>query len=378
MADLGNIDVHGFASQGYMETTDYNYITPSLKGSFAISEYAINVGSDLSDDLRVGIQFFGRNLGNLGNNEVGVDWAFGDYRKYGWLGVRAGRVKTPWGLYNESADFDHVRTSVLMPQSVYDVRLREYRTATNGINPYGYLDGRSLGGLEYSAVFGFITHPTDGSVAAIFNDIPLFTFDKMENKYSFAIQAIWNTPISGLRIAHTLHRYASDLTLQLIPPIAAFYGIDPEVKYEGNAIDANVSSVEYSRGNLLLAAEYNVTQGDFPHPYFPFEQNSEDYYVQGSYRVNHWFELGSYYSVHNDDRDNRDGEGYDPVFNAWQKDLALSLRFDISPNMIFKLEGHQMDGINSVRNSDNPAIMTDPDSMEQNWYMFASKVSFVF
>ena len=74
----------------------------------------------------------------------------------------------------------------------------------------------------------------------------------------------------------------------------------------------------------------------------------------------------------------RKGEGYDPDFKAWQNDLALSLRFDISPNMIFKLEGHRMDGIASVLPQDNTHILGDPAGIEQNWYMFASKISFVF
>lgn len=112
MADLGDIDVHGFDSQGYMGSDTYNYLTPSKDGSFAISEYAVNVGSEINDDLRIGVQFFARNLGDTGNNTVTVDWEFGDYHRYHWLGIRGGRVRMPFGLYGETADFDHVRTSV--------------------------------------------------------------------------------------------------------------------------------------------------------------------------------------------------------------------------------------------------------------------------
>jgi hypothetical protein len=160
--------------------------------------------------------------------------------------------------------------------------------------------------------------------------------------------------------------------------IAGMYQMDPTIQYKDDPISAQVASMEYSRGNLLLAGEYSLTAGEFEHPAFGFEMNREGYYAQGSYRLNRWFEFGSYYSVHYEDKDDREGEGYDPTFNAWQKDLAVSLRFDVSPNMIFKLEGHRMDGTALVMNADNPLLLLSPDSLSQDWYMFATKISFVF
>lgn len=379
MAQFEGIDVHGFAGQGFMSSTTYNYLTPSVDGSWAMGEYAVNVGSNLSDDLRVGVQFFARNLGDLGNNDVGVDWAFGDYRRHDWLGVRGGRVKMPYGLYNESADFDHVRTSVLMPQGVYDLRMRELRTALNGINPYGTLDGGAAGELEYSFVAGYVSHPRDGSLAKFFNDTDMYTFYSMDNDRTLGGQLIWNTPLSGLRVGHTMTDYMSNLTLVLDPMVAAMIGVaDPMMSFSDNQVTVHTSSAEYSRGNIVLASEYNTWTGDFGDNVFNFAMDWENWYVQGSYRFNQWFEAGSYYSVHYEDRNNRSGEGVDPPWSMWQKDVALSFRFDITPSMIFKLEGHMIDGNASVLSQDNLQLIANPDDVEQNWYMFASKLSFVF
>lgn len=379
MAGLEGVDVHGFASQGYMASTEYNYITPSLKGSWAMSEYAVNIGKDLNENLRVGVQFFARNLGDLGQNEVGVDWAFGDYRVNDWLGIRGGRVKMPYGFYNETADFDHVRTSVLMPQSVYDLRMRDFRIAVNGINPYGYLDLESGGSLEYSALLGFVSHPKEGSFAKFFLAMGgLLQYRGMENEHTIAGQIIWNTPLEGLRIGHTINHYKSGLTLELDPMTAAYMGVDPVQQFPVDDMNFNTSSVEFSYGNVTLAGEYNNWKGAFSNDYFGFQVDWENWYAQGSYRVNPWMEMGTYYSVHYENRKDREGKAYDPNFKGWQKDLALSLRFDVSPNMIFKLEGHRMDGVASVFNFENEAAYADPSSMEQNWYIFASKVSFVF
>jgi hypothetical protein len=376
MAQIGDIDVHGFASQGYMGSTTYNYLTPSKEGSWAMSEYAINVGSDLSDQLRIGVQFFARNLGDVGGNEVTVDWAFGDYHKYDWLGIRGGRVKMPFGLYGETADFDHVRTSALMPQGVYDLRFRDMRTALNGINPYGNLDLQEGGGLEYSVAFGISTGNTGGAVEKFINDSGLGTFGGSDNDYTLAAQLIWNTPLDGLRLGHTLTKLKHELTMLIDPTIAGMMGIDPVQKFKIEG-DVNTSSVEFSYANIMVAGEYNWWSTESGNP-LGFNLNWENWYAQGSYRLNAWFEMGTYYSVHYEDRDNRSGQGYDPDFSAWQKDLALSTRFDINDNMTFKLEGHYMDGIAMVSTMDNLHLVDDPSQIEQNWYMLVSRLSFAF
>lgn len=377
MAELKDIDVHGFAGQGYMGSTDFNYLTPSIKGSWAMSEYAINVGSDLNDQLRVGVQFFGRNLGDLGNNEVGVDWAFGDYRPKDWFGVRGGRVKLPWGLYNETADFDHVRTSVLLPQGVYDLRLRDFRTAVNGINPYGSVNLDAGGSIDYAAVAGYTSYPREGAIAKFFDSTGMFKYVSMNNRYTLCGQLLWNTPLQGLRIGHTLGNYRSSMVLEIDAMTAMFLGIPQEQDFEVKNLNINTSSAEYSYGNFLFAGEYNTWESKFEHDLFGFELHWENWYALGSYRVNRWFEFGSYYSEHYEDKNDRKGENFDPNFKGWQKDLALSLRFDVTPNMIFKLEGHRMDGYASCLMQEN-LHLGDPSEIEQNWYMFASKLSFAF
>jgi len=377
MADIERMEVHGFASQGYMGSTGYNYLAPSLDGSWALSEYALNVRAAVNDDLRVGIQLFGRSLGDLGQNNANVDWAFGDYHPSTVLAVRAGRVKMPYGLYNETADFDAVRTSVLMPQGVYDLRMRDFRMAVNGVSPYGCIDLGSAGDVEYAAVYGFVNHDSQGSVAKFLEDAG-FGYRDMNNEHTAVGQLVWNTPLQGLRLGHTIANYKSSVTLEMDAMSAAFLGVDPLQDFHADNINVNTTSAEFTYGVWSVAGEYNTWTGEFKNPYFGFELNWENWYGQGSYRLNPWFEVGSYYSVHYEDKNDRGGKGYDPNFSAWQKDLALSLRFDVSPNMIFKLEGHRMDGYASIFAQDNMATLANPDALDQNWYMVISKVSFVF
>src|SRR5229473_3281975 len=67
------IEVHGFASQGFIKTTDNNYLAQSKRGSFEFTEVGINFTKELTDKLRVGIQLFARHLGPLDNFDAKFD-----------------------------------------------------------------------------------------------------------------------------------------------------------------------------------------------------------------------------------------------------------------------------------------------------------------
>ena len=104
-----DIQIHGFASQGYIWSDHNNYLADSEDGTAEFNEAAINFQGRLTDNLRAGVQLFAKDLGDYGNNMVTLDWAYGDYRFEDWLGVRFGRVKRYSGLYGETRDYDMLR-----------------------------------------------------------------------------------------------------------------------------------------------------------------------------------------------------------------------------------------------------------------------------
>ena len=77
-------------------------------------------------------QLFAHDLGPLGNYSPQFDWYYVDYRFFDWLGIRAGKTKLPWGLYNEANDVDAGRVPILLPQSLYPVANRESLFAQTG------------------------------------------------------------------------------------------------------------------------------------------------------------------------------------------------------------------------------------------------------
>src|SRR5690606_2529719 len=120
-AEDSALQIHGFASQGALISTDNNYLAKTERGSLEFAEAGIALYKQLDPKLRVGFQLFTRDLVPLGNYSAKFDWFVLDYRWRDWLGLRAGRTKLPFGLYNEIRDIDAAQPVVLLPQSVYSL-----------------------------------------------------------------------------------------------------------------------------------------------------------------------------------------------------------------------------------------------------------------
>src|ERR1041384_1788501 len=128
------VEMHGFVSQGAIKTTGNNYLVANSKrGSVEFAEIGANFSGQLTDRLRVGFQLFASKLGSNGTFNVKADWFNLDYRWRDWLGLRAGRVKLPFGLYNDTSDIDAARVPVLLPQSMYSVTSRDFLLAQTGL-----------------------------------------------------------------------------------------------------------------------------------------------------------------------------------------------------------------------------------------------------
>lgn len=155
--DIGQMQINGFLSQGYLDSSGNNFLTAdSVDGTNKFNEVGLAVNTQLSDRLRAGLQLLSRDLGDVGNNDVRLDWGFADYRYRDYLGVRIGKVKLPMGLYNEGRDTDMLRPMVFLPQSIYDETKRDFLVSYQGAGIYGNLSLGNLGDLDYHGFYGGI------------------------------------------------------------------------------------------------------------------------------------------------------------------------------------------------------------------------------
>ncbi len=404
--EIGEVDIHGFISQGYFLSDHNNFLVDSEDGSFEINEIGINFSTWVTSDLSLGMQFFAGDLGDVGNDEIRIDYAFADYRYKEWLGFRLGKVKSPGGIYGDTRDIDMLRTCILLPQSVYLDTFREPGIAMKGVEVYGSIDLNSAGIFSYQIITGTLELASDSGVAknvmkdVIENGINL-DIDRFDVDDKFLANLIWETPIEGLRLAvnydtiemTTIAHFTQPFFVPGGPPFPM--ALAGDVLTTDMEIDTLVCSIEYTWGDMIIAFEhyegdnkqqditFSSTMGVIPGD--PRVMESIGYYGSISYRFNEWFELGAYYSELYGDRHDKDGDRFDDTatgganedYRAWNKDLALSTRFDININWLVKLEVHKINGTTAVSYADNLDSAGNYDA-EEDWYLYAAKVSYMF
>ncbi len=375
LGDPLSLDIHGFVSQGFIKTTKNEYLARSKRGSFEFTEVGLNFTKGLTDDVRVGIQLFAQDLGPTGNYRPQVDWFYLDWRFSDWLGIRAGRTKIPFGLYNDSADVDAARVPVLLPQSLYPIDHREYLLAPTGGELYGNTRLGPLGALEYRAYGGTISVSTPPPPA------PGITIRDVDVPYVAGGRVQWLPPLDGLTLGGSFQTLRIDWTYDFDPaliPVFQSIGLLPPgfggalgVKFRVNFW---VGSLEYQLGDLVLASEYSRWIGEFESvapKLLPTRSVNERYYAMASYRVAPWFTPGVYYSVYYPNVHQRQGHA------AYQRDAAVTFRYDLNAHWLLKVEGHWMQGTAALDNRELNGGK-DPKSLAPEWGMLLVKTTAYF
>jgi hypothetical protein len=370
------VEVHGFVSQGFMLSSRVNYLTHSRRGNFEFTEVGLNVTKSIGDRLSVGMQLFARDLGTIGNYRPQFDWFYLDYRFKDWLGLRAGRTKLPFGLYNEQSDIDSARVPILLPQSVYSITSRDFLLAQTGFELYGYVPLGPVGAFDYRLYGGtiFIESTTFASPDAHVNDIDV--------PYLAGGRALWRTPLDGLTVGGSLQLLKLDIDYTVsdafVEGLKAREIVGPDF---GNRLTYKipavlwVGSLEYAAHDVTLAAEYSRWRTESRiRPVIPIypdsDQTATRWYVMGSYRAATWVSPGAYYAVW------QNGVAGPNTRNKYQQDLAVTARFDVTPNWLWKLEGHYMRGTAALRSALN--ANTSTATLPREWTVLMVKTTAYF
>jgi hypothetical protein len=353
-----NFDVHGFFTQSFFKSSSNNYLSNSQAGSFDYSEAAVNFTKPLTDKIDVGAQLYAQKLGPNTGYGANFDWFYISYKQSNLFRIKIGRIKIPFGLYNESSDIDAARVPVLLPQSIYPVQDRNYLLAQNGAQVYGYLELGGMGALDYHVYGGSIAIalPQVTSISAIATQVDV--------PYIVGGRLLWETPLQGLKAAFTLQKLTLDIDETL--GNSALAATAPVIQY--------VASLEYTFKRLTLASEYSrwyVTLDTSNPALIPDTSvTSARYYGMANYQLTDSFAPGAYYSVLTPDITNTNGSA------NIQKDLALYVRYDFNPYWLVKLEGHVMNGtagLDPTLNNNQPL-----SALNSNWEFFILKTTAYF
>jgi len=368
------MDFHGFASQGFLYSDKYNYLDNDTKnGSFRFTEAGLNASINPFSRTRITAQGFLFDVGDVGKYKPVLDYASIDYTFNDYLGVRGGRIRRPQGIYNQVVDVDLARTSVLLPQGLYDARWRDFYASLDGGEIFGSLPLSKAGSLSYEAYLGYASPSTEGGVGHVIRNSlpPGSSVDGLSSPLTVGEQIWWNTPLDGLRAGvgwqHAFN-FTQDLTVNLPPPP---FGPGPIKAHADADVDVAQLSLDYAWRHWTFQAEYqrmwysaNSGGGGFV---------DDSWYAGAAYRFNKWFEAGTYYTEAYGNVHDRDGATLAVPSDGYQKDLALSLRFDPTSWWVVKVEGHYIHGTSLL--ADNAA---NPLRNNDGWFMLALKTTFSF
>jgi len=370
--NLPPVDFHGFVSQGFLASTDYDYLGNTTQGSFNFTEVGLNLSVNPLPRTRIAVQGFDFTVGRVNEYEPFLDYALVEYTFNDYIGVRAGRIRRPGGFYNHIQDVDLARTSVLLPQGIYDARWRDFSCSIDGGEFFGNLPLGKAGSLSYEVYAGLINMSDKGGVArGIQNGLPpapIGSFGGIDQCPIYGGQLWYNTPVDGLRLGLS-GGYISDFgyTVTVNPPFGP-----GEIKTVSDIPYGQVS-LEYLWKSWTFQAEYftyNVVGhkiiGGVDTGASPGVQ-TESWYVSAAYRFNKWLEVGSYYNEYYGDTDQTSNS------TQYQKDVALSVRVDPKDWWVFKIEGHYITGTGLLNDNQQSTPIDD-----RGWFMLAVKSTFSF
>jgi hypothetical protein len=366
------LDFHGFASQGFLGTTKYNYLGDDTRnGSFQFTEAGLNVSMNPFPRVRITAQGFLYDVGDYGRYQPFLDYASLDYTFNDYFGVRVGRFRRPEGIYNDIQDVDLARTFVLLPQGIYNATLRDLTASLDGADVFGIVPLSKAGTLSYETFAGYTYIATDSGLANEINNSTGGNITSFRPLFGAGEQVWWNTPVNGLRFGAALEYafnfdYSSTVPTDAPPPFPATVSVSAR-----GAVLSQQYSVEYLWKKWTFQAEYynDQTSQNTTSPAGITHSSSDQYswYASTAYRFNKWLEVGSYYN------ESYAGGIHAVASDGSQKDLALSFRFDPKPWWIIKVEGHYIRGTELLYDNANNPVRND-----DGWFMLALKTTVSF
>ncbi len=366
-------EYNGFITQGFFESSENNFNGASSEGSFDFRELGLNASARLSEPLFLAGQVMSRTAGEVDDGKPMLDYAFLDYRVYeglsGNAGFKIGRIKNPFGFYNETRDVAFTRPSVVLPQSIYFDKARHLELSSDGVMLYGAVDV-GPGRLELELILGKPRRDLQVEYAYLNND--------WQGSFSDSRGGLWKTEFSSNDYAFigamTFGRFELD------------FDVDP------NAAGAILRSGEIGIDVAILSLQYNLEQWSFTTEYFlqdiswgelggPFalipESTSESLYVQVEHRINSEITLFGRRDLLYLDKNDRNGQLTEaklgkPAHTQYAKDWTLGVSWEPTPDWLFIAEWHQVRGTAWLAAQDNP------DTTTERWNLLALQATYRF
>lgn len=387
-----NLNVAGFVSHGYLDSSHYNYLADTDDGTMNFAEMGVNVAWTVRERTIINGQLFAFELGPYGNFDPLIDYLFLDYNFDKEFGIRIGRIKRELGVYTHIQDIDVARTSILLPIGIYDQRYRDFSASLDGVSFYGSVG--LVGGIsvDYNVWGGLVDLQNDGGIAGY--TLTLLSriaddgrIEAVDSKYNLGSQ-VWLYPnIEGLRFGFGVSEILNiEAEASAVVPSTSenpfLIGLPFNLDIDEINLRTTHFSAEYYIGQWNFVGEYVrsrtdstiITQiGSFPGSVSSSISKGDAWYASVSRRLGQ-FEVGLTYTEYYEHSDNRDGRNMPVPHQAYNKDAQFSVRYDVSDYWSVKAEVHEIKGTNRLFNEFNQNPLLD----EEDWSIFALKSTFTF
>ncbi|RMH13319.1 MAG: hypothetical protein D6698_14135 [Gammaproteobacteria bacterium] len=371
----GDLQFHGFVSQGFIYTSRNDVFGTSQDwGSFGLTEIGLNLLLKPTSRLQFSAQELFRRAGEGSSGDPRIDFAFVDYRLLSRVasqfGIRAGRIKNPFGFYNETRDVPFTRPSILLPQSIYFDRTRNVALSADSLQIYGEQIITGMGSI--SAQFGVgqpIVNDKDTEVSLL----GMLRPGHLSPDMTLLGRLIYETEDQAFR--------------------TALSGIWMNINYDRAAVDTLASgsidfnplylSVQYNAERWSLTSEYALRRFRYMGFSDPFldslDFSGESIYLQGEYRLNAKWQAMARYDLLYTDRNDRSGKRFSgrfavPDYSRFAKDATVGISWNLTPEFMLRGEYHFINGTAWLSPLDNPVSA----STRQYWSLYALQVSYRF
>lgn len=373
-----NVQLHGFMSQAFFNSSENNVYGQSEDGiSPGLTEIGLNLNYQPLNTLRFAAQGLYRRAGDVDPGSLRLDYGLVDFTMVDYgktlLGLRAGRVKIPFGLYNETRDVSFTHPTILLPQGIYFDRSRSLLLSADGGQFYAE-QRTDFGDFNFRFNVGMPANDLD-EIKTIVLATPQAR-GQFDTKPAIATQLSYE--LNGGEYIFAVSYMDLEFDYSPVPGEKTLVGV-PLAK-STTRIQPLLFSAQYNGENFTLTGEYNYRWNSFG-GFAQFGGGkfvTESWYVEASYRILPKLQATVRYDTISVDKNDRSGNGAEglgfPRHVAFAQDWVFGLRYDITPSWMVRADYTRVHGTAWLPQADNP----DPFKTAQDWDLYALQFSFKF
>ena len=397
---------NGVFTQGVFHTDNNNIYGESDDDlSFDFSEFSLNGSYNFPNNVRAAGQTIYRHAG-AGSDGLNLDYLVLDYQFLNDMdyssGIRLGRMKLPYGIYNEARDVMFTRPSIYLPQSVYlDLYARESLISGDGIGIYtNYFNEQGLWNIELN--YGQVRDENLDSLDR-FNTsnsfLDDFSYDIGEGiSYRFqfiAADESFTIAYSG-NYSDSIEASTEFDIRSVIPtfPVPAPIGVDIKALAHWQAL-----SFQYLFNSWTFTFEYGRIRFETETPDVSVDPTiaallppgtldissttkveSETYYLQVQKRLTKNLQFYTRMDFFYPNKDDRKGSEFEASglgldYSRFAKDTNIGVQWMPKSNLMMNAEYHYVDGTAWLNSIEEPNYQT---TSTRYWNIWALSLSYRF